>query len=361
LTNLKNGPIGFNPERVLLFALDPPALRYPNERAESLFAQLRDRFAAIPGVEWTTYSALPLVTARASLSNASVTLPGREPVWNAASIAHHHEIGRDFFETMGISMQRGRSVDDRPDAGAVRSVVVNQAFGAHFFPEEDPIGKTFFDHTGTTYGIVGVCADARDEGLRYRAQRAFFTRFQSQRRASVTFELKIGGDAAGIIEQVRQILGSVDADLYVTDVRTQTEQIHATLSQERLLAVLATIFGSLALLLACIGIYGVTAYAVARRTGEIGIRVALGAEPAGVQRMILRETLLLTAAGVAIGIPAVLAVSGYSQSFLYGLTPNDPATIAAAVLVLALVGSAAGYFPARRAARIDPMTALRHD
>ena len=172
------------------------------------------------------------------------------------------------------------------------------------------------------------------------------------------------------MRQIRQVVRSLDSDLAIADVRTAAQQIEDGLAQERVLASLAAVFGGLALILASIGIYGVMAYAVARRTNEIGIRVALGARPGGVAWMVLRDTLLLAAAGVGIGVPAVLGLSpiadhllapGWTDSFLYGMKPNDPATIAAAVLVLAAVGFIAGYFPARRAARVDPMTALRHD
>jgi ABC-type antimicrobial peptide transport system permease subunit len=184
---------------------------------------------------------------------------------------------------------------------------------------------------------------------------------QGPRPGGVTFEVKVAGDAGGIVKQIRQIVRSLDSDLAITDVRMQTEQMEDTLSQERLLAALASAFGALALILACIGIYGVVAYAVARRTSEVGIRIALGAEPGRVAWMILRETLLLAAAGVAIGIPAALILGRFAGSFLYGLKPNDPFAIAAAVLALAAAAFMAGYLPARRAAHIDPIAALRHD
>jgi ABC-type antimicrobial peptide transport system permease subunit len=173
-----------------------------------------------------------------------------------------------------------------------------------------------------------------------------------------------------VVEQIRRSVASVDSDLAIADVHTEMEQIQNGLSQERLMASLAAVFGVLALILASIGIYGVMAYTVARRTNEIGIRVALGARPGGVAWMVLRETLSLAAAGVAVGVPAVMALSplldhvlasDYNKSFTYGMKPNDPFTIGLAVLTLAAVGFLAGYLPAQRAARVDPMTALRHD
>ena len=174
----------------------------------------------------------------------------------------------------------------------------------------------------------------------------------------------------GVIQEIRQSVRSVDSDLAITDLRTEMEQIENGLSQERLMASLAAVFGGLALILASIGIYGVMAYAVTRRTNEIGIRVALGARPKGVAWMVLRETLVWLRRVSSMGVPAILALSpilnhalapAYRESFAYGMEPNDPMTIALAVLMLAAVGLLAGYLPARRAARVDPMTALRHD
>jgi len=186
----------------------------------------------------------------------------------------------------------------------------------------------------------------------------------------VTIAIKVAGEEAGVIRDIRQSVRSVDSDLAVIDLRTATAQIDHDLSQERLMASLASVFGGLALILASIGIYGVMAYAVARRTNEIGIRVALGARPQGVAWTVLRETLTLAAIGLALGVPAILALNpilnhllapGYADSFAYGMKANDPAPIALAVLVLAAVGFLAGFFPSQRAARVDPMTALRHE
>ncbi len=193
---------------------------------------------------------------------------------------------------------------------------------------------------------------------------------QAPHAGRATFEVRIAGDRASVVDQIRRNIASVDSGLAIADVHTEVEQIQNGFAQERLMASLAAVFGILALILASIGIYGVMAYAVARRTNEIGIRVALGARPGGVAWMVLRETLLLAAAGVAIGVPAVTALtpildhtlaSDYNKSFTYGTKPNDPFTIALAVLTLAAVGFLAGYLPARRAARVDPMTALRRE
>ena len=361
LSNLRATPSGFNAERVLLFALDPPALRYPGDRTGGLFQRLQDRIGAIPGVRSATFSSIGMMARTRAILR--VTPGGQETDAKESSL--FNEVGSRFFETMGIPILRGRATDERDLPGALVAVVANREFGRYFFHEDNPLGKTFINSNlgvTTTYQIVGICADTRYGELRDAIKPIFYAYFpQDPHAGRVTFEVKMAGDEAGIIKQIRRAVGAIDADLAITDVRTQTEQIEDTLSQERLLASLAAAFGALALVLACIGIYGVMAYAVARRTSEIGIRVALGAEPRRVARMVLRETMLLAAAGLVIGVPAALFLSRFTQSFLYGLKPNDPSTLAAAVAMLTAAGALAGYLPARRAARVDPLTALRHE
>jgi predicted permease len=368
-TNLKSTPIGFNPDRVLLFVLDPPRLGYASDRAATLFAGLQERIEAIPGVQSATFSSSPLLSGGGA-AGTRLTTTGGKPDSTQSSSARYNDVGSHFFQTMGIPILYGRAVDARDGAGTPSAVVVNREFARHFFHRDNPVGGTFTDLGGITHAIVGVCADALYNNLRDPVKPTFYKYLIQTPRNGITFEVKIAGEKAGVLKHIRQFLNSIDSDLAITDVRTQTEQIEDTLSQERLLASLAVAFGGLALILACIGIYGVMAYTVARRTSEIGIRVALGANPTRVAWMVLRETMSLAAVGIAIGIPGVLSVAPilnhslaarYTDNFLHGLKPNDPHTIVAAVLTLAVVGGLAGYLPALRAAHVDPMTALRHD
>ncbi len=373
-TNLRNMPLGLRPEGVLLFTLDPPLLRYPADRIGALLTQLQQRLSAIPGVQSASFSGTRAGTA--------VATGNQEPVQTFDNYARATDIGSGFFETMGIPILYGRAIDEHDTLNRPNAVVVNQEFARHFFQQENSVGRTFKGAGNVTYQIVGVCADWRFERLRDPFQRlrepiyaTFYSALiQAPRNGRVNFELKIAATEASVeasvIKQLRPVVHSLDSDLAIADVRTAVQQIEDGLSQERVLASLATVFGGLALILAAIGIYGVMAYAVARRTNEIGIRVALGARPDGVAWMILRETLLLAAAGVAIGVPAVVGLSpvadhflapGWEAGFLYETKPNDPFTITIAVLVLAVAGLMAGYLPARRAAHVDPMTALRHD
>ncbi len=368
--NLRGTPLGFKPEGVLLFTLDPPRLRYPVDRVGALLTQLQEHLSAIPGVQSATFSG--------SRTGTAVATGNQEPVQTFDSYARATDVGTRFFETMGIPILYGRAIDEHDRSSgpsALVAVVVNREFARNFFQQENAVGRTFKGADNVTYQIVGVCANWRFERLRDPIHPTLYNALlqsmpQAPRAGRVNFELKIAGDEASVAKQIRQVVRSVDSNLAITDVRTEVQQIEDGMSQERVLASLAAVFGGLALILAAIGIYGVMAYAVARRTNEIGIRVALGARPGGVAWMVLRETLLLAAAGVAIGVPAVLSLSrvldrvlapAWMDSFAYGTKPNDPFTIAVAVLVLAAAGFIAGYFPARRAARVDPMSALRHD
>jgi predicted permease len=372
-TNLRNMPLGLRPEGVLLFTLDPPLLRYPPDRIGALLTQLQQRLRAIPGVQSATFSG--------SRTGTRVATESQEPV-TFDNYARATDIGSGFFETMGIPILYGRAIDEHDTLNRPNAVVVNQKLARHFFQQENSVGRTFRGADNVTYQIVGVCGDWRFERLRDPFQRlrepispTFYNALiQTPRTGRVTFELKIASTEASVeasvVKQIRPVVRSLDSDLAVADVRTGLQQIEDGLLQERLLAGLAAVFGGLALILAAIGIYGAMAYAVERRTNEIGIRVALGARPGGVAWMVLRETLLLAAMGVAIGVPAVLGLSpiadhllapGWEASFLYETKPNDPFTIAFAVLVLAVAGLMAGYLPARRAAHVDPMTALRHE
>jgi predicted permease len=362
--NLKGAAVGFRPDGLLLFTLDPPRVRYPEDRVPALFTDVQRRLNTLPGVESVTFAG-----GRPGAEIAVGSQPPQRPSSTAYAVAS--DIGARFFQTLAVPLQSGRAIDDRDDTNVPRVAVVNQAFARTFFQGRNPVGQVFTDSERVTYRIVGVCADWRIQRLRDPAPATFYSAFlQAPHVGPATFEVRIAGDEAGAVKQIHQSVRDIDPDLTVTDVRTAQQQIADDLSQERLLASLAAVFGGLALILAAIGIYGVMEYAVARRTHETGIRIALGALPRRVAWTIMRETLALAAAGVAIGVPVVLFLDpmfnhalapAWRDSFAYGLRPDDPLILVTAGLVLAAVGVLAGYFPARRAARVDPMTALRQD
>ena len=359
LANLKSANLGFRPERILLFTIDPPRTRYAGDGRKALFSRLEEQIAAIPGVQSVTLSQDALVAN--SRSTTKFRTPGREMKPGDGDKGWLNEVGDRFFETMGIPILAGRSLDARDRANSLPVAVVNQQFVRNFFPDTEPLGKAIVNGD-RTYRIVGICGDARFDQIRSPVPPTFYRPFtQAKDLRDMTFEIRTGANEASIVKSVRDVVRSVDKDLPIFDVRTQIEQIDATLSRERLFAALTSGFGLLALVLAAVGIYGIMAYGVARRTSEIGIRMALGAERRQVLVMILRETALLAASGVVIGIGAAVGVTRYVGSMLYGLPPSDPLSFGVAVVLLLAIALLAGWWPARKASRLDPMVALRHE
>jgi predicted permease len=271
-------------------------------------------------------------------------------------------VGEDFFQTMGIPMLSGRGFG-RQDTRTSESVaVINRELANQFFRGQNPIGQTF--NTAHTR-IIGICGDTRFRSLRDAPPPTYylFTRQVGDYHlgTQMTFAVKTAADPDAIAASVRTVVHGFSRDLLISNLRTQEEQIHSSLRQERLFASLTTGFGILSLLLASIGIYGVMAYTVARRTNEIGIRLALGAQANQILTMVLRETSWLAMIGVTAGLGAALVLTRFLASMLFGLKPNDPATIIASVALLFAMALLAGFVPARRASRIQPMQALRHE
>jgi predicted permease len=358
LANLRSTDLGFNPGRVLLFNLSPPRTRYEGAKSIVLFERIEEKVAAIPGVESASLSMQTLVA-----NGTSTTTVAPKQSNGAAGQerkAWMNIVGSAFFRTMEIPLLYGRSFSAHDRASSPRVAIVNQQFARQFFPDTNPLGKVFGN--GTEYEIVGICGDTKYSNIRGTVPPTFYLPYtQSPELGSMTFEVKTAAAQAGIVKAIREAVRSVDKDLPVSGVRTQIEQIDATISNERAFAALSFGLGLLALVLAAIGIYGIIAYAVARRTNEIGIRMALGAQSSQVLRMILRESLLLAAAGVVIGILAAAGLTRYVSAMLYGLKPYDPITIAVAVFAMLGVALFAAWWPARRASRLDPMAALRHE
>jgi predicted permease len=357
LSNLRSVTLGFQPERLLLFTMDPPRARYVGHARKVLFDRLQEAIAAIPGVDTASLSGDPLLSG--GVSNTSVGVDGKPP--SPETVAWVNDVGYHFLETMGIPMLAGRSFDAHDRENTLPVSVVSQQFVREFFPNDNPIGRTFRNND-RLYQIVGIAGDTHVDRARSPVPPTFYRLFtQAGDVGSMTFEVRTAASAAAIMKSVRQAVDAVDKDLPVFDVRTQIDQIDATLSRERLFAMLTASFGALALLLASVGIYGILAHNVTRRTSEIGIRIALGARRGDVLRMILRDASWLAAIGAAGGVAAAVWLGRYVEAMLFGVHPADVTTIAAAIAVMMLVALLAGWLPARRAARLDPMVALRHD
>jgi predicted permease len=373
LQNLRSVDVGFDPRNIVLFGINPTLAGYKDEQIDSFYRDLRSRLAETPGVTAASYSSVPL------LSNGMMTVmfhwPGTPQ--NRISEASLLFVGRDFFPTMQIPFLQGRDFIDSdfaistlggltpPPNSAPLPVVVNQAFVRKYLGKESVLDKRFGESGGDQFGpssagyeIIGVVRDARYTDLR---QNVNPTMYVPQSRMGATFEVRTTADPRALLAMIRRTVAELNPNLPLSDVTTQSAQIDRLLFQERLVARLSAFFGLLALTLACIGLYGLLSYEVARRTREIGIRIALGADPGDVLRLIVKQGLTMLIAGGLLGIGAALGVTRYLKSMLYGVQANDPLTLIAVAVLLALVAVTACYVPARRATRIDPMVALRYE
>jgi len=363
LTALSSQDVGFNTQHLVLFDINPPAARYPDGKDVALHEELTERIAALPGVQHVSPASTAYLAD--SMSNSDF-LPAGEKFVNGKRTAEDvNAVGNDFFSTLGIKIIVGRGFSPQDTATSPKVAVINEALAKKRFPGVNPIGRMFRadrDQKADLIRIVGICTDTYYYTLREGPPAQFFVPYVQQKWVhGMTYQVRTGLSTAVLAPLLRNTVQSVDRDLPVTNLRTQQEQINATLQIERALAALTSGFGLLALALACVGIYGIMAYSVAQRTNEIGIRLALGAQPAQVRTMVLRESTGLTLSGIVVGVCGALACTRLVQSMLYGVQANDPATIAAGVAVLVAVALAATWIPARRAAAVQPMQALRHE
>jgi predicted permease len=367
LQNLRSIDVGFDSHNMVIFQLDPTLVGYKFEDLDGFYRDLQGRLAATPGVTSVSYSAIPLLSGHFEITGFHwpQASPGRE------SEAFMLPVGPDFFNTMQIPFLEGRGFNASDYVLAASNsapipVIVNQAFVVKYLGEEkDPRGKLFGQSVGDAnspqssgYQIIGVVRDARYSNLR---QEIGPTMYAPQRAGGAAFELRTRADLRALLPAIRRVVAQVNPNLPLFNITTESQQIDRLLFRERLVARLSAFFGLLALVLACIGLYGLLSYEVARRTREIGIRMALGAKVRDVLRLVVGQGIALVVLGVTLGIGLALGVTRYLVSILYGVQTNDPLTIVAAIALLALVTFAACYIPARRAMRVDPMVALRHE
>jgi predicted permease len=402
LRNLHEVSPGFDTQNVLLFGIDPVLIGYKDAQSAQLFRDLRERFAALPGVISASYSSDALLAG--SLWSTDLHLDGTPRNKNVT--ANVMAVGPQFFSTLRIPMMVGRgftstdfvsaaitdaaeqaaqqarekaavsaangkAAEARPAAALTKlapiPIIVNKSFARKFFPKESPIGRHIGDYQGDDYPlgamepgymVIGICGDAKYQDLRSKIEP---TMYEPLTGGFAQFELRTASNPTALISAVRSVVAHVDNNLPLDDVRTQTEQIEDLLVQERMMAQISSFFALLALALACIGLYGLLSYEVVRRTREIGVRVALGAQQRDVLRLVVRQGIVLTMVGAAVGIGVALGVTRFMASMLYGVYANDPATILAVTMFLGFIALAACFVPSRRAMKVDPMVALRHE
>jgi predicted permease len=363
LSNLQSISLGFNRDNVLQFEVHAPRAGVPPSRVADFYLELRGRLNEIPGVHEATVSNATLI--RAGRSHP-ITVSGRRTEGTRVLLA-----GPRFFTTMQVPIVRGREITEGDRQGAPPVAVVSELFARANFGEADPVGRSIEIGWGVPVGgrpvsltIVGVAANARYGPLKFDVPPVVYVSYAQvppQQMGWVTYALRTQGDPLGYAGAVRQVVQTADGRVPISNLKTQAADIDQTINQEIVFARLCSAFAVLALTIACVGLYATMAYAVARRTREIGLRVALGAQRRVVTWMVLREVCVLVAVGLAIAVPAALATSRFIESFLFRMQPNDPQTLAAAAGVLVAAVLAAGYGPARWAARVDPMVALRHE
>jgi predicted permease len=365
LANLRETNPGFRDiDNLVTFQIDPGLNGYSTERIKLFYRQLLENIRALPGVKSASFALVPLLSG--DEWDSSMGVEGHRAAEDEDVQAFMNGISPGYWQAMGVPLLEGRDFDARDDGKRINVAIVNQKFAQHYFGKQSPIGR----HIGFGGGpktkldiqIVGLVADALYEGPREGVHRQVFVPFdQADFPGSVAFYVRTSVDSNTMFAAVRRKVLELDPAMPIFQMKTLSKQLDETLNTERLIAALSAAFGVLATVLAALGLYGVMAFAVARRTKEIGLRMALGARQGQVLWMVMRETSILVGIGLAVGVPAAYLLSSYVASALYNVKPNDIWTIVSALVILSAVAALSGFVPAQRASVIDPMTALRYE
>jgi len=363
LQRLNSVDLGFRKDGILMVRLNGGQAGYRGSRLTALYAQIFDRLGAVPGVREVAFVSHPPFSM--SESGFGAKIEGYTPPEGEFADVTRVIVSPNYFSFIGIPLRAGRMLTDADAAAVPRYVVVNETFAKQYASGSSPVGRHIYPGGKTDVGIeiVGAVGDAKFNSLREPPPPVAYWIFRGDtaRLGYATFMMKTDPAASRVVTDVRSAIASVDRQLAVLSVKTLDAQIDASISNERVVATLSGFYGSLALALAMIGLYGVMNYAVTRRTRELGVRIALGAERASVLGLVLRETLVLVTLGAAIGIPVALALGKLGSALLYDLSPTDVPTMVITTAILFAIAVLAGWWPARRAASIDPLTALRSE
>jgi predicted permease len=356
LHNLAAVDLGFQPQGLVMFRMDPTLNGYDEAEAKQLYERVLNRVEQVPGVRGATLMENALVSGW--VSNTSFSVDGGQP---AAMLMNR--VGPGFFESIGLAVVAGRGLGVQDDGSSARVGVINQAGARKFFGNVNAVGRSvYMGRTGRTpIEIVGIARDSRYDSLRKQPQPIIYLPYYQSTGLGSMFVAVRTEASASMEAALRRAVAEVDPEVPITDFKTQARQIDETIGGERAFTLLLVSFGIFALGLACIGLHGVTAYAVARRTNEIGIRLALGAQRRSVLWLVLRQVVLLAGGGLVIGIPAAIAASRTVRAFLFEVEPGDPWSIGVGASILLIAAIAGGFVPARRASRLDPLVALRRD
>jgi predicted permease len=361
LVNLQNVPTGFDQQNVMLFRLDTATTGYKDAQFAPLLREVEERVKAIPGVQATAFA---FVIFNQGQWTSQVFTREQPPLERQSRSTRQNVVGPDYFTTMGIPLLAGRGFGPQDTDKSQRVAVISETLARRFFPQGSPLGRRFGTNGPTSseeIEVIGVVKDVKAGSLTEQTRPMAYYPHAQLPQPLDNFVVRFAGAPEAVVPQVRQALKQVNRNLPIDDVLSLSEHVGRSLVQQKLVARLASFFGLLALLLACVGLYGVLSYGVARRTNEIGIRMALGAPSRAVLWLVLREAFTLVLIGAGLGLAASLAATRAASTLLFELKPNDPLTLTLATLLLLAVAALAGYLPARRAARVDPLVALRDE
>ncbi len=361
LTNISKVDLGMRTENVITFGISPQLNGYEAERTKILFERVEQELGSLPGVSGVTSSMIPVLAG--SNWGTDVRVEGFESGPDIDSNARYNEIGAGYFQTMGVPLLAGREFTPQDGVGGSSVAIVNEAFARKFNMGRDVVGKRMTaDGEELDTEIIGLVRDAKYSEVKDEVPPLFFSPWRANDDLGfLTFYVRTNADPDQVMRSVNPLMARLDPNLPVEDLKSLPQQVRENVFLDRMIGTMSAAFAALATLLAAVGLYGVLAYTVERRTREIGVRMALGADQGRVRRMVLRQVGVMLLIGGVIGVGAALALGRAAGSMLYGVDGADPLVITAAVLLLALFALAAGYIPALRASRVDPLQALRYD
>ena len=362
--NLAGVQIGYDSDHLLYFGVSPLSYGYKAQEVPQLLQQMIERLNALPGVQGTTLMENGLFGG--GDSNSEISVEGAKPNTAGPQDSHWDMVGPNFFSTTGIPLLHGREIGPQDSGSGQRVGVLNETAARYYFGDTNPIGRRMAVKTtlaASDFVVIGVVADSKHGSVREKPQRRFYIPFFNPigEANSAHILVRTAGDPAVAASTIRAAVKQMAGNLPPLEIETMNERIAQSLTTDRTITELSGVFGPLAMILVCIGLYGVMSYAVTGRTGEIGIRMALGAQRKSVLWLILRESLLLMVIGVGIGMPALFGAGQWIASLLFGVKPADIAAFSSAAAILFGAGILACYIPARRATRVEPTVALRYE
>jgi predicted permease len=360
LINLQDIPTGFNEKNAILFQIDTATSGYKDTQLANLLVQVEDRVRQIPGIDAAAFS---FFTFHQGGWHSPIFTFDQTPPQGDAMVVRQNTVGEDYFKAMGIPFVAGRTFSRQDTEQSQKVAVVSETMAQRFYPNSSPLGKHFGKAEGKRgeFEIIGVVKDVKYQSLKERPRPLVYYSTRQMTEPVSNLVLRVSGDTQTVIPAVRKAVSEVNTNLPIDDVVSLEEHVARSLTQQNLIARLASFFGLLALLLASIGLYGVLSYSVARRRNEIGIRMALGASRYDVLKIVLRNGMTLTIIGLVIGVAGSFALTRLVKTLLFGVKSTDITTFVVVSLTLIIVALVACYIPARRATKVDPLIALRYD